>query len=100
MMRASRRSAVATPAIATLSREELARLSALAPVSDSIEDALALRPKIREITTDERIAEAVDLLLRELLREVENEVRIEQALAEIDDASLSAQLNEADDALR
>jgi hypothetical protein len=65
-----------------------------------MEEALSLRPKILEVAQDARISETAETLIRELARELQNEARIGEALAEIDDAKLGEQLTVADDRLR
>jgi hypothetical protein len=96
-------SSPALPELTPLSTAELRAMEKLARASESLAEALSIRPKIMElvpIAKDERIAANTDQLLREIAREVENERRIAEALEEIDDTRLGDQLTRADDRLR
>lgn len=80
-----------------ISGSELRALEKMGRSMPLLAEALSLRPKILEIAKDGRIALTAETLIREVARELENERRIAEALAEIDDSKLNAQLEEADD---
>jgi hypothetical protein len=104
-----RRAFAAKPSIASgnaqkqpvgLSNVELRKIEAIARKSKTVEEALHLRPKILEVTNESSIAIAVDNLVREIAHEAENELRIADALLEIDDSRLGEQLSATDDQMR